>query len=146
MNDLDKNRFYVETYLLRLVIQNDRKQISSATGAKRNQSFILNTNRSGKSKYFGKEAIEKSIPVDFFPNALDRTDPFLTDLFEIVTFGDGSPLERRIAKTFIHNSQALLFNGKNTVDVESTRYFLLHPILLNAEVHTKHNNLYRALK
>jgi len=148
MNDLDENRFYVETYLLRLVIQNDRKQISSITRAKRSQSFIiLNTNRSGKSKYFGKLAIEKSIPVDFFPNALDRMDPFLTDLFEIVTFGSGrTPLERRIAKSLTAKSEKLLFDGKSTVDVESTRYFLFHPISLTVNVHTKHNNLHLALQ
>ena len=146
MKDLDENRFYVEKHRLRLVIQNDRKQISSATGTKRTHSFVLNTNRSEKGKHFGKEEIEKFIPVDFFPNALNRLDPFLTDLFEMVTFGGGSPLERRIAKSFISKSRTLLFDEKNTVDVESIRYFLFHPISLTVNVHTKHNNLHLALQ
>lgn len=146
MKDLDENRFYVERYLLRLVVQTDRKQISNATGIKREHSFILNTNRSGKSKYFGKEEIDKFIPVSFFPNALERSEPFLTDLFEMVTFGNKSPIERKTAKSLKKNSLKVSFDERNKVNVENTIYFIMQQISLGLNVHTKHNNLNIALK
>ena len=35
MKDLDENRLYIEKCFLRLLVQNDRKQISNATGIRR---------------------------------------------------------------------------------------------------------------
>jgi len=146
MKDLDENRLYVEKCFLRLLVQNDRKQISNATGIRRESSFILNTNRSRQTKWFGKWEIEKFIPVDFFPLAMNRTDPFLTDLFEIITFGDGTPLERKTAKSFIAKYKTLSFDDKNKVYVDNRTYFIMQPISLMKQVHTKHNNLYLAIK
>jgi len=146
MKDLDENRFYVETYLLRLVIQNDRKQISNATGIRREHSFTLNTNSSGTNKWFGKEEIEKFIQVEFFPNVLDRTEPFLTDLFEMVTFGADSPIERRIAKTLRDDAKNIEFDNRNIVNIENRKYFIFQPISLKLNVHTKHNTLYNIIK
>lgn len=146
MKDLDENRLYVEKCFLRLLVQNDRKQISNATGTRRESSLILNTNRSRQTKWFGKGEIEKFIPVDFFPLAMNRTDQFLTDLFEIITFGDGTPLERKTAKSFIAEYKTLSFDDKNKVCVDNRTYFIMQPISLMKQVHTKHNNLYLAIK
>ena len=146
MKDLDENRFYVETYLLRLVIQNDRKQISNATGVKRIGSLVLNTNRSKQSKYFVKDEIEKFIPIDFFTLALDRTEPFLTDLLEIITLGGKSAFERKTAKSYANDSKTLSFDTRNMVYADSRAYFIFQPILFSSSVHAKHNNLYFALK
>ena len=77
---------------------------------------------------------------------MNRTDPFLTDLFEIITFGDGTPLERKTSKSFIAKYKTLSFDDKNKVYVDNRTYFIMQPISLMKQVHTKHNNLYLAIK